>query len=416
MPNGRKKRVLFVCGTRPEVIKLAPVIRAVEADGALRAEVCVTAQHRQLTDQFLPFFGLRPRVDLDLMTADQSLAELTARVISGCSSVYRDLRPSLVFVQGDTATACAAALAASLHQIPVAHVEAGLRSHRRTAPFPEETNRVLISHLADLHFAPTPAARTNLRREGIRDGVFVVGNTVVDALQLGLRTLAATTGDGPPAATLAGLVNPARPLVLVTLHRRENFGAPLREICRALRDAARIHPGVEFVYPVHPNPRVRGPVRRLLGGRANVHLLDPLGYPEFLWLLARSTLVLTDSGGVVEEAATLGIPTLVAREETERAEAIEAGIARLVGSDRTRVLTALHDALRTTADVAPAAAGARRPRDGETVWSIFGDGRASERILRVTKRHLGVVGAPPSPSPLPRRRRRPRVGAPLAPC
>ena len=396
MKKEPKKSLLFVCGTRPEVIKLAPVIRAVEADGTLRADVCVTAQHRQLVDQFLPFFNIRPRVDLDLMTADQPLWELTARVISGCSTVYRQLNPSMVFVQGDTATACAAALAASLHQIPVAHVEAGLRSHCRTSPFPEETNRVLISHLADLHFAPTPAARVNLRREGIRERVFVVGNTVVDALRLGLRTLVET--GGPPGSTALAGVDCKRPLVLVTLHRRESWGTPLWETCRALQEAAQNHPWIEFVYPVHPNPRVREPVRRLLASQPNFHLLDPLGYPEFLWLLSRSALVLTDSGGVVEEAATLGIPTLVARDETERAEAIEAGSARLGGSDRVRITTASTDALRAGVGVN------ETPRDGETVRPVFGDGRASHRILRITKRHLGVTapGRPPAATRQPR--------------
>ncbi len=389
MHHVSKKTLLFVCGTRPEVIKLAPVIHAAEADDAVRAEICLTAQHRQLTDQFLPFFGLRPCVDLNLMSANQSLAELTSQVVSRCSAVYEKSRPDLVVVQGDTATAFAAALAASLHQIPVAHVEAGLRSHCRHSPFPEETNRVLISHIAQLHFAPTPAARDNLYREGVRRDVFVVGNTVVDALQLGLRALARTD---PPAA-LAGWDDMApRPLVLVTLHRRESWGEPLQNVCRALAETARDYPTVEFVYPIHPNPLVREPARRLLTGLANVRLLDPLGYQEFLWLLARSALVLTDSGGVVEEAATLGIPTLVAREETERAEAINAGAAILVGANRQRITVALRPRLDAALRDGPVA-----PRDGKNPRPVFGDGHAAARILYYTKRYLGLGKPGPDP-------------------
>lgn len=389
MQNVPKKTLLFVCGTRPEVIKLAPVIHAAEADDAVRAEVCLTAQHRQLTDQFLPFFGLRPSVDLDLMSTNQPLAELTAQVVSRCSAVYQKICPDLVVVQGDTATAFAAALAASFHQIPVAHVEAGLRSHCRQSPFPEETNRVLISHVARLHFAPTPAARDNLYREGIKEGVFVVGNTVVDALQLGLRALART---GRPAGLARFDFDSQRPLALVTLHRRESWGEPLQNVCRALAETARDYPAVEFVYPIHPNPLVREPARQWLAGLGNVRLLDPLGYQEFLWLLARSALVLTDSGGVVEEAVTLGIPTLVAREKTERAEAFEAGAAVLVGTDRPRILAALRPRLD-----AALRNGAIAPRDGKNASSVFGDGHAAERILRLAKRHLGLADATPSP-------------------
>ena len=389
MQHVPKKTLLFVCGTRPEVIKLAPVIHAAEADGSLRAEVCLTAQHRQLTDQFLPFFGLRPCVDLDLMAADQSLAELTSQVVSRCSAVYQKSRPDLVIVQGDTATAFAAALAASLHQIPVAHVEAGLRSHCRHSPFPEETNRVLISHVAQLHFAPTPMARDNLHREGIKEGVHVVGNTIVDALQLGLRALARI---GRPGGLAGWDESSPRPLVLVTLHRRESWGEPLQNVCRVLAETARDYPTVEFVYPIHPNPLVREPARQLLAGLANVRLFDPLGYQEFLWLLSRSTLVFTDSGGVVEEAATLGIPTLVAREETERAEAINTGEAVLVGSDRQRIAAALRPRLDAALRAGPVA-----PRDGKNARPVFGDGHASARILRLTKRYLGIANPEKGP-------------------
>ncbi len=368
-----KQSLLFVFGTRPEVIKLAPVIRAFEEDGAFDVKVCVTAQHREMMDQFLSFFGLQPDVDLDLMTHDQSLAEIASRVIASCSEIYAKYRPDMVFVQGDTMTAFAAAFAARIGRIPVAHVEAGLRSHDRESPFPEEISRTLISHLAELHFAHTESASANLEREGITENVFVVGNTVVDALLLALDKLARS---GDASATFAG-IDLSHPLVLVTLHRRESLGAPLTQACTAIKEIAALHPGAEFIYPVHLNPRVRESVSEVLSGIPNVHLLDPLDYPDFIRVLSKASLIITDSGGVVEEATTLGIPTLVVRRATERAEAVSAGHAQLVGFDIPTIVAAAREAL------------AAAPRQGpNTPRHVFGDGLAAKRIVDVTKRHF----------------------------
>jgi UDP-N-acetylglucosamine 2-epimerase (non-hydrolysing) len=376
----RKKSVMFVFGTRPEAIKLAPVIKKFEEEGSLDVHVCVTAQHREMMDQFLAFFDITPDSDLDLMTPNQSLAALTAKVISGAAEVYQRFAPDMVFVQGDTSSAFAAAMAASLNKIPVAHVEAGLRSHQRHSPFPEETNRVLIGHIADLHFAHTDAAATNLKNEGVTKEVHVVGNTVVDALKLGLRTIDMTGDEASPAA-LAG-IDLGKNIALITLHRRESIGAPMLQTCLAIRQIAEAHPDVELVYPVHLNPRVREVVYESLSGLANVHLLDPLAYPDFLLILSKASLVITDSGGVVEEASTLGIPILVAREFTERAEAVTAGLAKMVGSDTDSIVRGAREILQ----------GAAQQRT-ESMNNVFGDGNASERIVAITKCFLKVPPA-----------------------
>jgi UDP-N-acetylglucosamine 2-epimerase (non-hydrolysing) len=371
-----KPRIMFVFGTRPEVIKLAPVIKALDDDGAMDVKVCVTAQHREMMDQFLSFFGLIPHADLDLMTHDQSLAAITAHVITRCSDIYTQLKPDMVFVQGDTSSAFAATVAATLQKIPVAHVEAGLRSHNRDSPFPEETNRVLISHMANLHFAHTESAAENLRKEGIARDVFVVGNTVVDALQLALSTIDAL-GEAPYFASFPA-IDFNKKLVLVTLHRRESIGTPLMQTCLAIKQIAETHPGVELVYPVHRNPRVKKMVHDGLGGLKNVHLLDPLDYPNFIWLLSKASLVITDSGGVVEEASTLGVPILVAREVTERAEAVEAGAARMVGCNAARIIKEAKELLRMPA----------KERIESLNNNVFGDGKASQRIVEITRRYL----------------------------
>ena len=378
MHTVHRKPILFTLGTRPEAIKMAPVIRAFQADPAFDTRLCVTAQHRELLDPFLEFFRLRPDFDLDLMVPGQSLAALTARVVAACEKVFEQLQPALVFVQGDTTSAFAAALTASLCKIPVAHVEAGLRSRRRDSPFPEEINRVLIGHVGSLHFAPGEVAAENLRREGITRGVHVVGNPVVDALQLTLRTLA-QAGDTPFSKKFPQ-IGAGRRLLLVTLHRRENFGAPLQEVCTALRRLAEARRDVDILCPVHPNPHVQSVVHRSLAGIENIHLLEPLSYPDFIWLLARATLVLSDSGGVLEEAATLGLPVLVAREVTERVEALATG-ARLVGTNAQRIFAEANDVLQA----APDAPDPTRP-----LLRTFGDGQTAAAILRLTREHLAV--------------------------
>ena len=369
--------VLFVFGTRPETIKLAPLIRLCRQDPEIQTRVCVTAQHRKLLDQSLTFFQIEPNADLNLMLPDQSLPGLAARVIEACAEVYARLQPALVVVQGDTTSAVAAAFSANLCRIPVAHVEAGLRSHRRDAPFPEEINRVLISRLAELHFVHSQLAGDNLRRENIIEGVHVVGNTVVDALKTALGLL--DSQDDLCASRFPG-VHSGRPFVLATLHRRENAGCPLANLCQGLRRIA-IECGVDVYFPVHPNPRIRNPVYKTLSGVEKVHLLDPLTYAEFIWMLSKAALVVSDSGGVLEEAETLGVQVLVPREVTERTEALTSGQAQLVGSDPERLLATARTILMSP----------RRSLSSDSLNTTFGDGHASERILAITKNFLAAL-------------------------
>jgi UDP-N-acetylglucosamine 2-epimerase (non-hydrolysing) len=373
--------ILCVVGTRPEAIKLAPLIRCLrDAPDRFDVRVCATAQHRELLDQTLRFFAIEPEWDLDLMRPDQSLAGLTARCLTGLSEVLAASRPDAVCVQGDTTTVFVAALAAAYAHIPVIHVEAGLRSGDRAAPFPEELNRVLTGHIARWHFAPTERARLALAAEGITEGVHVVGNTVIDALLLA-RDLVQRGAAGSIAARFEFLG--ARPTVLVTGHRRENFGAPIEQVALALADVAAAHPDHAFVYPVHPNPHVREPIHRLLGALPNFHLTEPLDYPDLVWLLERSHVVVTDSGGLQEEAPALGKPVLVTRDVTERQEGVDAGTARLVGTDRARLRAEL-TRLLDDPDAWQAMARAINP---------YGDGHTSERIRDL----LRPPGAPARP-------------------
>lgn len=366
-----RKRILAVVGTRPEAIKLAPVLRRLPAT-ACEVKLCVTAQHRELLDQTLRFFGLIPDFDLNLMRAGQSPTEVAAGVLSGVRDVLRQWTPDWVLVQGDTTTVPAAAWAAFHEKVPVSHIEAGLRTGNIHAPWPEEINRRLASVLAALHFAPTEGARRNLLRENISDErIFVVGNPVIDAL---LDT-AARLRDEPETAASAAAAFPflddERKLILVTGHRRENFGRGLEDVCRALKLLAQ-REDVRLIYPVHPNPRVREPVERLLGGNERLHLVESQDYPAFVFLMTRAYLIITDSGGVQEEAPSLGKPVLVTRETTERPEAVEAGTVKLVGTDTEKI-------------VAAATALLDDPRAREAVARVhnpYGDGRAGERIAK----------------------------------
>jgi UDP-N-acetylglucosamine 2-epimerase (non-hydrolysing) len=359
-------RVMLVFGTRPEAIKMAPIIRAAQSAGAgIDAVTCVTGQHRQMLDQVLGVFGIRPDLDLNLMTENQTLASLTEQAVGRVSEVVRGVRPDLLLVQGDTTTAMAAALAAFYAQVAVGHVEAGLRTGRRYRPFPEEINRRLISVLASLHFAPTVTAAAALRAEGIPDtDVHVTGNTVVDALEYAVRVA--------PVGVRPYIQEGGQRLILVTAHRRENFGPPLDEICHALLDLAR-RPDVTIVYPVHLNPNVQGPVRRWLADHPRIHLLPPQDYLGFVRLLRDCDLVLTDSGGIQEEAPALGKPVLVLRDETERPEAVAAGTVLVVGTDRERIVRETERLLDE-----PAAYRAMAH-----AVSPYGDGHAAERIIRI---------------------------------
>ena len=364
-------------GTRPEAIKMAPVVRALTADGErFDCRVCVTAQHREMLDQVLSLFGIRPEIDLDVMAPNQDLYDVTSRVLMGMRDVLRENRPDLVLVQGDTTTVLATALAAFYAGIPIGHVEAGLRTGDMAAPFPEEGNRVLCSHLTRYHFAPTTTNRDNLLREGISaPRIWVTGNTVIDALVWARELVCDRKIEEMkyPAELARALQEPNGRLILITGHRRENFGEGFRGICTALETLARSHPDWTFVYPVHLNPQVQGPVRHQLGGIANVHLLAPMDYAPFVYLMDRSVLILTDSGGIQEEALVLGKPVLVMRETTERPEAVAAGTVLLVGTDPEKIVG---ETERLMGDPATYEAMSR-------AHNPYGDGQAARRIVDI---------------------------------
>ena len=371
------KKILTILGTRPEAIKLAPVIAEFgRRPGQFNSRVCVTAQHREMLDQVLDLFEIRPHHDLGIMTPGQSLSQITARAVEGLDRVIREEAPDAVLVQGDTTTAFCGALAAFYHRISVGHVEAGLRTGNMHSPFPEEANRCLITRLTDFHFAPTERARRALIEERIPDrDVFVTGNTVIDAL-LWVRDL---VRDNPPllpeglASSLDG-----HKVVLVTGHRRESFGEGFENICCAIHETAVSFRDTVFVYPVHMNPNVMEPVNRILGGHERIFLIDPLPYAPFVWLMDRATVVLTDSGGVQEEAPSLGKPVLVMRETTERQEGIEAGNAILVGTRKDAITEGLSMLLRDPERRAAMAA----------VNNPYGDGLAAKRIVEILLRKM----------------------------
>ncbi|MBC8478232.1 UDP-N-acetylglucosamine 2-epimerase (non-hydrolyzing) [bacterium] len=369
------KKIAVIFGTRPEAIKLAPVILALQRHPDLACHVCVTAQHRELLDQVLEVFGIVPDVDLNLMQPGQTLAGLTARALEGLDSYLKDYQPDLVLVQGDTTTVLCGALAAYYHQIPVGHVEAGLRTGNLYSPWPEEGNRLLASQLTALHFAPTERNRRNLLQEHVAaDRIIVTGNTVIDALLLALERI---DENAPHVEGLPPFLQPdsttGERIVLITGHRRESFGRGFRNICQAIAELAGRHPDVHFVYPVHLNPQVHEPVQQILGENKlqNVHLIAPLDYLPFVALMNRSYLILTDSGGLQEEAPSLGKPVLVMRDTTERPEAVEAGSVRLVGTDREAIITGVTELL-TNPLVYQAMSQVNNP---------YGDGKASERII-----------------------------------
>ncbi|MBD8679211.1 non-hydrolyzing UDP-N-acetylglucosamine 2-epimerase [Sphingomonas sp. CFBP 13720] len=368
------RRVLVIFGTRPEAIKLFPLIHALRADPAFDTRVVVTGQHRDMLDQVLDFAGIVPDVDCRVMTAGQSLDALTARLLDALGTVLDAERPDRVIVQGDTATAMVAALAAYYRKVPVAHVEAGLRSGDIHHPWPEEVNRKIVGTIADLHFAPTRTAADALLAENVPPGrVHVTGNTVIDALHLAQARIAADPARTQALDALATRFADKR-VILVTTHRRENFGDGMAAIARAIaRIAARDDVGV--VFPVHPNPQVREPMQAMLGDHPRIALIDPQDYPHFVRLLGLCHLVLTDSGGVQEEAPGLGKPVLVMRETTERPEGVVAGTARLIGADEDRIVD---EVVRLLDDPAAYAAMAR-------AHNPFGDGHASARIVGVLR-------------------------------
>lgn len=367
-------KVLSVFGTRPEAIKMAPVVKELERrPDRFLSRVCVTAQHRQMLDQVLNLFEIKPDHDLDIMRPGQDLFDITCNVLQGLRGVLEAERPDIVLVHGDTSTTMAASIACYYCRTPLGHVEAGLRTHDKFAPFPEEMNRSVTGTLADLHFAPTEAARRNLLREGISDcAISVTGNTVVDAL---ISVSARVGGDAALSRRLDAdfsFLDPGKRMILVTGHRRENFGTGFESICAALAQLARDFPDVEILYPVHLNPNVQEPVRRILGSGElrNVHLIEPVDYLPFVFLMNRSYLIITDSGGIQEEAPSLGKPVLVMRDTTERPEAVQAGTVRLVGTEREVIVAAATDLLTNRVDY-DTMSSAHNP---------YGDGMAAVRI------------------------------------
>lgn len=365
-----RRKVLFIFGTRPEAIKLCPVVLRFQQNSThFDTRVCVTAQHRQMLDQVLGVFGVKPDHDLDLMLPGQTLFQSTSRILSGLEGVLQAERPDVVLVQGDTTTTFAGALASFYQKIPVAHVEAGLRTGDLYQPFPEEANRLLTSRLTRIHFAATQWAADNLRREGVDpDSIHVTGNTGIDAVLHVSKGLDA----GRLTSPLILQNEPSRKLIVVTAHRRESFGDGFERICRALATLAD-RDDVHIVYPVHPNPNVQDPVNRLLAGRPNISLIAPLDYVPFVDLMRRAWILITDSGGVQEEGPSLGKPILVLRDKTERPEAVEAGTVKLVGTDEARIL---HEAVRLLDDPESHSRMA-------LIHNPYGDGRASERIVGV---------------------------------
>lgn len=367
-----KKRVLTVFGTRPEAIKMAPLVHALANDERFDAKVCVTAQHREMLDQVLELFEITPDYDLNLMKAGQTLNDVTAGILLKLKPVLEEFKPDVVLVHGDTATTFAASLAAYYEQIAVGHVEAGLRTGNIYSPWPEEANRRLTGTLSNYHFAPTETSKENLLKENFSaDDIYVTGNTVIDAL---LMIKDKIENDADLNATLASLfpfIDENKKLILVTGHRRESFGGGFERICEALAITAKKHPETQIIYPMHLNPNVREPVNRILAGIDNIFLIEPQQYLPFIYLMSRSHIILTDSGGIQEEAPSLGKPVFVMRDTTERPEAVAAGTVKLVGTD-IDVITSSLDELLTNDDIYHAMSKAHNP---------YGDGQACQRIL-----------------------------------
>jgi len=370
------KKISLIFGTRPEAIKLCPLVLALQRHPDFDPHVCVTAQHRQMLDQVLEVFGVKPDVDLDIMEPDQGLASLTSSAIRALEAYMTEQEPDFVLVQGDTTTVICASLVAFYHQIPIGHVEAGLRTWDKFFPFPEEINRVLTTRMADYHFAPTEWAKNNLLQEGIKEEqIFVTGNTVIDALHFALKKIRHDPQEIPGLPSELMHSQAHKPLVLITGHRRENFGDGFESICRAISQLSGMFQDAAFVYPVHLNPNVRKPVFDILSGHRNIYLIEPLAYLPFIALMDRCRIVLTDSGGVQEEAPSLGKPVLVMRDTTERPEAVDAGTAKLVGTDK-KVITDNVSTLLTDEKAYNAMANAMNP---------YGDGKACQRIVKTIR-------------------------------
>jgi len=366
----QKLKVLSVFGTRPEAVKMAPVIKALENSPDIESIVCITAQHREMLDQVLALFNITPDIDLDLMKKNQTLADLTAKILQTLSPVIQSVQPEWILAQGDTTTVMTTTLLGYYHQIKVGHIEAGLRTHNKWEPFPEEINRRIAGVVADLHFAPTQHSKENLLREGVPDDhIKVTGNTVIDAL----NEISSREPDSATKSLLASLGIPSKKkLVLVTVHRRENFGEPMKRIFTAINKLAEKYKNdVQFVYPVHLNPKVQEPARQILGGTPNIQLIDPISYLQIIHIIKNALLVLTDSGGIQEEATAMHIPTLVLRNVTERPEGVEAGVLKLVGDDPETIMSEFSNLVDNPSAYSTMA----------QIENPFGDGHAAKKIV-----------------------------------
>ena len=375
-----EKKIMTIFGTRPEAIKMAPLVKELEARTGLESICCVTAQHREMLDSVLEIFGIEPQFDLNIMEPGQTLSTITSKCLLGMEDVLAQAKPDLILVHGDTSTTFAGALAAFYHQIPVGHVEAGLRTGDKYSPFPEEINRTMVGHIADLHFCPTTSNRDNLAKEGITEGVYLTGNTVIDALKTTVEKEYHFSVD-----LLNELEYENKKIILVTCHRRENYGEPMARIMTALRQVADLHKDVELVYPVHLSPVVREAARKYLSDHERIHLIEPLDVEEMHNLMARCYLVMTDSGGLQEEAPALGKPVLVLRRETERPEAVAAGTVKLAGTDTEQIVkmaTELIECPGAYADMAHAV-------------NPYGDGHACRRIVDCIEHYFGLRSEAP---------------------
>jgi UDP-N-acetylglucosamine 2-epimerase (non-hydrolysing) len=370
------KKCLFIFGTRPEAIKMAPVIQEFKKETTFETKVCVTAQHREMLDQVLDFFNIDVDYDLNLMRPGQNLFGLTALIITELKSVLEDFNPDYVFVHGDTTTTMASSLAAFYNGSKVCHVEAGLRTYNKRSPFPEEINRVLTGHIADFHFAPTDTSYSNLIKEKIKkEDILITGNTVIDALIESVKKVNSSDFTSPQIDELKKIVNLQKEIILVTGHRRENHGEGFINICKALKEIAEKADNVQIIYPVHLNPNVQKPVYDLLSDNPNIALIDPLPYEAFVWLMDKSKLIITDSGGVQEEAPSLGKPVLVMRDTTERPEAVDAGTVILVGTNTKKIVDEALDLL----------VNQERYKEMSLLHNPYGDGNASLKIKNFIK-------------------------------
>lgn len=377
----RKIKVMSVFGTRPEAIKMAPLVSALANRPQIESLCCLTGQHREMLDSVMEIFALKGDYDLDIMEKQQTLTKITTKAMLGMEHVLEEAKPDLILVHGDTSTTFAGALSAFYHQVPIGHVEAGLRTYDKYSPFPEEMNRVLVGDMADLHFSPTKANADNLKKEAIGGEIFITGNTAIDAMKTTVQP-----DFHFPTEILNTLDFEKKRIVVVTCHRRENYGEPMRNIMYAIREVVESHPDVEVVYPVHLSPVVRTCANEILGGTSAIHLIDPINVEEMHNLMARCYMVMTDSGGLQEEAPALGKPVLVMRRETERPEAIAAGTAKLAGVERSEIV-ALANELLDSPEAYASMAKAINP---------YGDGNACERIVQAIEWHFGITAERPA--------------------